>query len=205
MDRRRIMIIAFVLFLTAMAAWAFGFIGGTDPAVAELEQFRDQMLDRNLSEAERQQFRQDFRQRIESLTDDQRRIFFSSGREFRMERAEQRMDEFFAMSPADQQRQLDEMLNRMIARRNERALDQNSRGQQRDGARRSGGGERGNRAGMTEAQRDERSKRRLDRTSPKMRAQFAEFRRRLDGRARQRGIEPGDMRGGRRGPWGGRS
>jgi hypothetical protein len=55
---------------------------------------------------------------------------------------------------------------------------------------------------MTEAQRDERSKRRLDQTSPKMRAQFAEFRKRLDNRAKQRGITPPQggwwMGGGRR-------
>jgi hypothetical protein len=204
MDRRKIMIVALALLLAGVAAWAFGLIGSTDPAVAQLELMRDQMFDRNLSDAERQQFLRDFRQRIESLTDDQRRAFFNSGREFRMQRAEQRMDEFFALSPADQQRQLDEMLNRMIARRNERAQNQNARNQQRDGARPSDGGGRRNRGGMTEAQRDERSKRRLDRTSPKMRAQFTEFRRQLDGRARQRGIDPGDLRGGRARGWTGR-
>ena len=50
---------------------------------------------------------------------------------------------------------------------------------------------------MSEAQRDERSKRRLDSTSPKMRAQFSELRRRLDERAQQRGVKLED-------PWGGR-
>jgi hypothetical protein len=203
MDRRKIMAVALGLLLAGVAAWAFGLLGGTDSAVAELEQVRDQMFERNLSDAARQQFRQDFRQRLESLTAEQRRAFFTRGRELRRQRTQQRMDEFFASPPIDQQRQLDQMLNRMVARRNERAQNPSARSQQGGGSRRIDAARRGNRSGMTEAQRDERAKRRLDRTSPKTRAQFTEFRRRLDDRARQRGIDPGGLRGGR-GGWGGR-
>jgi hypothetical protein len=49
---------------------------------------------------------------------------------------------------------------------------------------------------MSDAARQARSKQRLDNTSPKQRAQFAEFRRQLDTRAQQRGIQLGDGRGG---------
>jgi hypothetical protein len=205
MDRRKIMTVGFGLLLAGVAAWAFGLLGGTDPTVAELEQMRDQMFDRSVSDAERQKFRQDFRQRLESLTDEQRRAFFTRGWELRRQRTEQRMDEFFASPPSDQQRQLDQMLNRMIARLSERTQNPTARSQQGVGTRRSDAARRGSRAGMTEAQRDERAKRRLDRTSPKTRAQFTEFRRRLDDRARQRGIDPGGLRGGLGGGWGGRS
>ncbi len=54
---------------------------------------------------------------------------------------------------------------------------------------------------MTEAQREERSKRRLDGTSPKMRAQYAEFRKMLDKRAQERGVKlpSGRRPGGRMG------
>jgi hypothetical protein len=76
--------------------------------------------------------------------------------------------------------------------------------QPREDRRRNDGGKGADRGGrnwgnMTEAQRDERSKRRLDRSTPKMRAQFAEFRKRLDARAKERGISelPGWWRGGR--------
>ena len=62
---------------------------------------------------------------------------------------------------------------------------------------------------MTDAQRDQRRKERLDRTSPKMRAEFTEFGRRLNDRMKQRGLPPmedgpgrgGFGGGGGGGPW----
>jgi len=54
---------------------------------------------------------------------------------------------------------------------------------------------------MTDAQRDQRRKERLDRTSPKMRAQFTEFRRRMDDRMKERGLPPIQGGPGRGGPW----
>jgi hypothetical protein len=103
------------------------------------------------------------------------------------------MDQFFAMSRQEQQQRLDEMLNRMSQPRTDRG------GEARRGDR--GGGDRGGWGNMTEAQREERSKRRLDQTSPKMRAQFSEFRKRLADRAKERGMPepPGrwGFRGGR--------
>ena len=84
----------------------------------------------------------------------------------------QRMNEFFAMAPAEQQRRLDEMIDRMRQPRTPRPQS-DVRDRRRDGQ------GRGNWANMTEAQRDERSKRRLDRSSATQRAQMTEFRRRL--------------------------
>jgi hypothetical protein len=99
------------------------------------------------------------------------------------------------MSPAEQQKRLDEIINRMSQPRQPRS---NGRGEQAGRGEGRGGGDRNN---MTEAQRDERSKRRLDRSSPKMRAQFAEFRKKLDARAKERGLPnlPGWGFDGRRG------
>jgi hypothetical protein len=104
------------------------------------------------------------------------------------------MNGFFAMSPAEQQKRLDEIIDQMNRPRESRAL--NGGGEQRAGR-----GDRGGWGNMTEAQRDERSKRRLDQTSPKMRAQFTEFRKKLEVRAKERGISqlPGWGPGGRRG------
>jgi hypothetical protein len=191
MDKRKASIAVVGVLLLALGAWALGLVDGPDPEIAALLQLRDQLSDRSLPDNERRQLRDSFRARLDTLSDEQRREFFQNGRQFWMQRTELRMDEFFAMPAADQQRQLDEMLDRMATRRNSppRANGQPWRavaGQQGDG------GRRGN---MTDAQRDERAKRRLDRSSPKMRAQFAEFRRRLNERAQQRGINPGNLPG----------
>jgi hypothetical protein len=182
MNKRNCIIAGAVVILAVAAAWMFGLFGGMDPAVAELQQMGAQMFDQNLSEAQRDQLRSDFRQRIGALSDDQRRAFFDASRVQWQARTEQRMNEFFTLSAADQQKRLDDIINRMQQPRQDRGQDRGGRnGARRDGA-------RGGWGNMTEAQRDERSKRRLDQTSPKMRAQFTEFRRRLEERAKQRGI-----------------
>jgi len=188
MNKRRAMIsCVLTILLVGGAAWAFGFFSRTDPAVAGLQQLGSQMWDKNLPDAQRNQMRTDFRQRMDCMTDDQRRAFFDANREQWDARNRQRMDEFFAMPKADQQKRLDEILNRMVQERN--AQQQNASGQRNRGA----GNNRGR--NMSDAQRDERSKRRLDRTTPKMRAQFAEFRKQLETRAQQRGVPMGDQRG----------
>jgi hypothetical protein len=194
MDRRKAIMGVMAMLLIAAAAWALGFFGGTDPAVAALEQMRAQMSDDNLPEAQRDALRDQFRDRIRALSDEQRRMFFAANRDQWRGRMEQRMGEFFAMSPTDQRQRLDEVIDRMRARRGQRSANANgNRGGDRGG--------RGNWANMTDAQRDERAKRRLDRSSATQRAQFTEFRRRLVERARERGIEDPSSLGGRPGGW----
>jgi hypothetical protein len=198
MDWRKTAIGAIVVMLLIGAAWALGWLGGTDSEVAELQALQAQMFGSELPEAQRQLVRDQFRQRVEGLTDVQRRALFSASRDAWRQRAEQRMDEFFTLSSAEQTKRLDEMLNRIDQRQNERR--QNSGAANR--ASRGNGDRRGGR-NMTEAQRDARAKRRLDRTSPKQRAQWAAFRQKLEERARQRGIDPGALPGrGGRGRWG---
>jgi hypothetical protein len=181
--RRGILSVVLTLALIGFAAWALGFFHRTDPAIAELQGLGEQMRDRSLSDAQRNQLRTDFRQRLDSLSESQRRAFFDANRNDWNRRSQQRMDEYFALPKADQQKRLDEMLNRIVQARNS----------QNAGNRRTNG----NRGGrnMSDAARQARSKQRLDGTSPKQRAQFAEFRRQLDARAQQRGIQMGDQRG----------
>src|SRR3954452_2640886 len=190
MNKRRWIIAGCGLLLIAIAAWSFGLFGGTDPAIAKLQEIGDQMQDKDLSDAQRNQLRDDFRQNMRSMTDDQRRAFFDANRDQWTGRIQQRMDEYFAMSKADQQKRLDEILNRM-------AQGRNSAQQNTNGGNRSANNNRGGGRNMSDAQREQRSKERLDRTSPKMRAQFAEFRKQLENRAQQRGVQMGDQR------WGG--
>jgi hypothetical protein len=146
------------------------------------------MQDKNLSDAQRNQLHDDFRQNMRSMTDDQRRAFFDANRDQWTGRMQQRMDEYFAMSKADQQKRLDEILNRMAQARN--SAQQNANGGNRN-ANNNRGGDRN----MSDAQREQRSKQRLDRTSPKMRAQASEFRKQLAARAQQRGVPMGDQHG----------
>jgi ABC-type transporter Mla subunit MlaD len=163
-----------VLVLVA-AAWGFGLFGGTDPVIAKLQEIGDQMQDKNLPDADRDRLRGEFRQQMDTMTDAQRHTFFEANRDQWQARSAQQMDQFFAMSKADQQKRLDEILNRM--------------NQPRENQRQGANNGRGNRPNMTEAQREERSKRRLDSTTPKTRAQFSAFRQALEQRAQQRGIK----------------
>jgi hypothetical protein len=201
MDKRKFTISA-TLFLVALgAAWAFGFIGGGDPVVAEMQQLRDQMFtNRDLPDDQRRAQWQEFRQRMDGLTDDQRRAFREGGREQWQQMAQQRMDEFFALPPAQQRERLDDIIDRMQERQRDRAQN----GNQANRGDRGGRGDRG--ANLSDSQREQRRKERLDRTSPKMRAQASEFRDRLDDRMKERGLPPIEGRGpggfgGRGGPW----
>lgn len=183
MDKRKAIISCSVAILLAAAgAWGFGLFGGTDPAVAKLQQLSDQMSDKNLSPAQVDQLRGEFRQQLPTLTDDQRHAYFEANRDKWMARSQEQMGEFFAMSKADQQKRLDEIIGRMTQPRDNQRQNNSGRGQSTNNG-------RDGRGNMTEAQREERSKRRLDSTSPKMRAQYTEFRRMLDKRAEERGVK----------------
>jgi hypothetical protein len=209
MKRRNIFAAAAAILLIACGAWAFGFFDRPDPVVAELQKMADQAFGQELSEAQQSEFRQQFRQKMDSLSPAQRDAFFDANRDRWMQRMESRMNEFFAMSPSDQQKRLDEIINQMTRPRENRGPNGangfrgpgGGSGGPTNNAGRGDRGDRGGWANMTEAQRDERAKRRLDQTNPKMRAQFAEFRKKLENRAKERGIPqlPGWGPGGRRG------
>ena len=198
MDKKKTIIgVIAVLFIAIGAAWAMGYFHRTDPAFAELQQLRDQM--RTAPEADRQGLRDQFRQKMEGLTDDQRREFFQSNRgQFRQDMRRQ-MNEFFAMSPADQKKRLDEMIDRNIKRQKDRAAQGGGQGGPGGGGGFGGGG---NRTAQTDGQREQRQKSRLDNSDPVERAQQDKFRQMMGDRMQQRGIQPGQGGGGP--PWGGR-
>jgi hypothetical protein len=197
MNIRNMTMVTLALLGAVAVAWWFGFIGGPDPAVAELQQMRDQMFaSRDLPAAQRDQLRDQFRERLASLSDAQRRALFADGRERWRQRNQQRMDEFFALSPVDRRKQLDETIDRMLDRVRQR--NQNPAAGDRQ-ARRWGNGDGRRGRNMSQAQRDARAKRRLDRSTPKERAQRAEYRRQMRERMQERGIDPGKLPGRRRG------
>lgn len=175
MNKRNALIGMVVIAVLAIVAWSLGWFG--DPVVAEMQQMRDEMFaKRDLPEAERRAQWDQFRQRMDGLSDAQRRAVWDSGRD-RFERfGRQRMDEFFQLPRAEQQKRLDEIIDRMQARQ-----------QNPDGGRGGRGGWGGGR-NMTEGQRDQRRKEMISRTDPKMRAQFDQFRQMLGDRMKQRGM-----------------
>jgi hypothetical protein len=196
MDRKKIGIGAAVLVLLAGAAWALGYFSGTDPQVAELQKFRDESFQRmdQMSDEERRAQFQEFRTRVDALSDDQRREFFESGREFFQQRMLERMDHFFALPPDEQKKDLDEQIDRMEQWRKQRAANpEQGRGGGPGGQARGGGrGPRGGGGG---------GKGRLDRSTPEMRAKMARYRDMMNERRKERGLEP--IEGGGRGMWGG--
>ena len=194
MDKKKTAIGAVMLALVVGAGWALGFFDTTDPQVAELQKLREETFDRmdQMSDEERRSQFQEFRQRVEGLSEDQRRKFFESGREGFQQMMLQRMDRFFAMSPEQQTEKLDEMIDRMEEWRANR---------EQGGGGGSGWGRGGGRGNMTAAQRDQRSKQRLDRSTPEMRAKMDRFRDMMNERREERGLEPIQ---GRRGMFGGR-
>ena len=82
MNIRKVAIAVTIVLVAVGAAWALGYIGGTDPVVAEMQQLRDQMFDnRDLPEDKRRTQWQNFRKRMDGLTDAQRDALRDGGRE----------------------------------------------------------------------------------------------------------------------------
>ena len=81
MGKRKLTIGVAVLLILAACAWAMGLFGGGDPAVAELQQMAEQAFDSNLPEAQQDQLRDQFRERMRALTPAQRDAFFDANRD----------------------------------------------------------------------------------------------------------------------------
>jgi hypothetical protein len=185
MDKRKVSIgVVTILIVGLGAAWALGYFQRTDPALAELNQLRDQM--RSAADGDRPAMFQQFREKMDGLTDAQRKEFRDTNRgQFRQDAAK-RMNQFFAMTPADQKKRLDEMIDQMQKRQQQRAANGGGAGTAGAGNNRNGG--RG--ANQTDGQREQARKNRLDNTNPAERAQTDKFRAMLGDRMQQRGISP---------------
>ncbi|TWT65408.1 hypothetical protein Pla123a_48760 [Posidoniimonas polymericola] len=168
---------AAVLVLLLLAAWMLGLFGGEDAEVAELrQQFENR---EQLSEQDRDAFRD----RIRDLSDEQRRQLFEPMMQGRMAGMQTRLYELQAMPRAERNRELDQMIDESEQRRREWET------------RRSDSPPRGDRGQMTDAQRDERRKSRLDRTTPEMRSTMQQMTRMINERRAERGLKPFEGRG----------
>jgi hypothetical protein len=180
MKKKNAVIVAILLVLLAGVGWAL--FSGDDAAFVEAKQRRDeifQKLDTLSSEERRAEF-QSLRKLTENLSEDQRRALWGSGRQYMM----QRVDQLLALPPAERKQELDKMIDQIEKWRKDSAGNRGGRGGDRQA-------EWENR---TEAERDQRRKERLDRTSPEMRAKMDLMRDMMNQRRKERGMEP--MQGG---------
>ncbi len=178
--------IATILFLL-IAAVGYAMYGGKDPGVARIEELREQM-DGATDEQRRDLFQQ-MRQEYEQLPEATRQQL-RNDREARWELEEgKQLGEFFALSPQEQQKALDEEIKRDEERRKEREKRRAQGG--RGGPGGGGGGDMGRRGGRSRDSSGDPNARRksyLDRSSPQSRAMRAEKARMRAERRKQLGL-----------------
>ncbi len=173
---------AAILVLLAGVGWAMGFFSG-DSELAEVEKMRDDLLQKvdTMSADQRRAEFGALRERARDFSPEQRQHFGQGMRQFMM----QRVDRLLDMPPEEQNLELDKWIDRMEGFRTDREAR--------------GGGDRG--ADRSSAERDQRRKERLDRSTPAMRAKMARMRNLINNRRGQRGLPSveggGGMFGGR--------
>ena len=148
-----------------------------DAAVAQLEKERDAYLNNRqmTSPTELQEIHQTFRNRLQDLSDVQKREFFRRSGPFFIQLARQRIEQFFHLSSADQQKKLDEWIDRQQAWQSQSVRQEELNR---------------NRPATSTEQRSQRMKRMLDTTNPELRASFHKLRRMINQRRREQGLEP---------------
>jgi len=165
--------------------WIFGWFNGKqysdDPVVAELEKLRDENVPKlaQLSEAERRSQRDAFGERMKGLSEEQRMAFFESSMPIFVpmmaKQFEQRYDEFMAKSPEEQRKELDKRIDEMKVRGGP------------------GGGGNGGRRGppnIDPKKAEQIRKKMLDWTTPEQRAKFENGINLMNGRLKERGMDP---------------
>jgi hypothetical protein len=185
MKKSEVFGIVAVAMLAVLVAWFYGWFDGKDysddPQVAALEKERDANADKfmNMPEEQRRTEGDAFRKRMEGLTPDQRQAFMESSMAvfvpMMAKQFEKRYDEFMAMSPEEQRRELDERINEMEAR---------------GGQGGSGGPGRGGPPNMDPKRMDEFRKKMLDYTTPEQRAKFENGVNMFNQRRKERGLPP---------------
>jgi len=180
--------IATILFLL-IAAVGYAMYGGKDPGVARIEGLREQMDGAN-NEQRRELFQQ-MRQEYEQLPEATRQQLRDE-REARWELEKgKRLGEFFAMSPQEQQKSLDDSIKREEERRKEREKRRAQGGGGGRGGPGGGRGDMGRRGDRGRNSSDDPNARRksyLDRSSPQSRAMRSEYARMRAERRKQLGL-----------------
>jgi len=188
---------ALLLLLLALGglAWAVR----PDPHLARAKELQKQLFSadlKNLSPDERKARFAEYREQVKHLSADQKWELSAPMRE--KQKAE--MDRYFAMSPKDKLKYLDEQIDRSEKRRKEweQKAAQGKSGGGPPGGAVFGGGPGGSKTGIpggpgkgsppSTEEIEKRRKQFLDRTSPEERARTDQFRKDMNDRRRQRGL-----------------
>jgi hypothetical protein len=192
---------------SALALFLIGVVGlvwavRPDPHLSRAQALQKELFSpasKDLSPEERKARFAEYREHVKHLNDDQK---WELGAPMR-ERQKAEMDRYFAMSPAEQARYLDEQIDRSEKMRQawqkkgSQAKGGAGKGGQAKG-RPPGGGFGGNKSSAGKGGRQPRSpeeiqnrrKQLLDRTSPEERARMDRFRKDMADRRKQRGLPP---------------
>lgn len=184
MNRKAIVGVGTLVLLVLLWGWNFGWFSGKaysdDPVVAELEKLRDENVPKleQLSETERRAQRDAFGERMKGLSEAQRMAFFESSMPIFVpmmaKQFEKRYDEFMAMTPEEQKKELDKRIDEMKSR----------------GGPGGPGGGRGGPPNMDPKKADQFRKKMLDWTTPEQRAKFENGINLMNGRLKERGMDP---------------
>jgi hypothetical protein len=141
-----------------------------------------------------------FREALKDLSRDQRRRLFSDQREKWRQRRNEELKKYFAMSPADKTKYLDDFIDRMEERRKrfEEERKRREAERQKDNDNSSANGGSGSWRRLSPEERERRMKQRLDNSTADERAMRYQFRKDMQSRMQQRGISGGGW------GWGGR-
>ena len=181
--------IAAVILLLLMGGIAYAFLPSEDPALARIEAIRQQMD--GATDEQRRELWGQMRQEFENLGDEAREQMREDWGQRREAREQEHLNEFFALSPQEQIKKLDEDIDReqeWRKRRAQRARSNQGQGNRGDGGRGGFGGPRGGRSRSSSDDPNARRKSYLDKTTPQSRAMRSEYRRMRDERRQQRGI-----------------
>ena len=183
MEKKHAIAATIILVLLAGVGWAL--YSAEDKELAEAKQLRDEMLNNmdTLTDEQRRAQRDALREKTNNFSEAQRREFGQGFRQFMM----QRVDKLLAMPPEEQKQELDKWIDRMEERR--------AGGGERGGRGEGRGGDRG--GDMSPAERDQRRKQGLDRTTPEMRAKMDAMKDLINQRREERGLDPIQGPGGR--------
>jgi cell division protein FtsB len=192
--RRRWLLAAVALLALLIGVGVYGKVRGRG-SLARVQQLRQELTaarGRGVPAEQQKATAEQFRQEVRKLSPEQRSELFAAGRREAM----QRLDAYFAMSPAERRQYLDREIDRAEQRRRE--ANNNPAGGPGANGRRPGG-ERPRSAEEIEKRRREM----LNRTTPEQRAQMDQFRARMDKfrqemnqRRSQRGLPPATGPGG---------
>ncbi len=212
--RKHKWLLAIVFFFLMFVGVATALYLRPDPDIARVNALRKQLSamggrsrgkgGQKMTDQQKQEYRKlwkQYEQAKETLSPEQREQLDAQRREQWKERMKKGMEKFegmldgyLAMSKSQQNAFLDQKINESEARRR--------RWEQMKAKWRASGkkfGRRGGRSRTTDPKaRDDRSRRRLDFTTPEFRAKFVKFRDDMNARRRERGLT---VHNGRRGSW----